>query len=66
MRRSAAKCVEVNQSIVDEPALVNSDPMGKGWFVKMKIKDRSQIDALMSDEDYQARRLRNPFTEIFP
>lgn len=50
----SGEVLEVNQSIVDEPSLVNSDPMGKGWFVKMRIKDRSQIDALMSDEDYKA------------
>lgn len=45
---------EVNQSVVDEPSLVNSDPMGKGWFFKMKIADPSQIEALMDEAAYKA------------
>jgi glycine cleavage system H protein len=39
---------------VDEPSLVNSDPMGKGWFFKMKIADRSQIEALLDESAYRA------------
>jgi len=46
--------VEVNQGIVDEPALVNSDPMGKGWFVKIKIADKSQIESLLDEQGYQS------------
>jgi glycine cleavage system H protein len=46
--------IEVNQSIVDEPALVNSDPMGKGWFFKIKIADQSEIDTLMDEAAYKA------------
>jgi glycine cleavage system H protein len=45
---------DANQSIVDEPSLVNSDPMGKGWFFKMKIADRSQIEALLDEPAYRA------------
>jgi glycine cleavage system H protein len=45
---------DANQSIVDEPSLVNSDPMGKGWFFKMKITDRSQIEALLDEPAYRA------------
>ena len=45
----AGEIVEINQSVVDEPSLVNSDPMGKGWLFKMKIADRSQVEALMDD-----------------
>ena len=45
--------VEVNQGIVDDPSLVNSDPMGKGWLFKMKIAERSQIDALLDEQAYQ-------------
>jgi glycine cleavage system H protein len=50
----SGEIVEVNQGIVDEPALVNSDPMGKGWFVKIKIADKSQIDALLDEQGYQS------------
>jgi glycine cleavage system H protein len=46
--------VEVNQDIVAKPALINSDPMGKGWFFKMKINDRSQLDSLLDESAYRA------------
>jgi glycine cleavage system H protein len=45
---------EVNDNIVQEPALVNSDPMGKGWLFKLKIADLAQIDELMDEADYNA------------
>jgi glycine cleavage system H protein len=46
--------MNVNQSIVDDPSLVNSDPMGKGWFFKMKIADPSQIETLMDEAAYRS------------
>jgi glycine cleavage system H protein len=45
---------EVNQSIVDQPNLVNSDPVGKGWFFKMRIADPFQIETLMDESAYKA------------
>jgi glycine cleavage system H protein len=45
---------EVNDSIVQEPALVNSDPMGKGWLFKLKIADSAEIEELMDEADYNA------------
>ena len=36
------------------PSLINSDPMAKGWFVKLKIANPSQIDALMDERGYQS------------
>ena len=50
----SGEITEVNQSVVDEPSLVNSDPMGKGWFFKMRIADPAQIDALMDEPAYKA------------
>jgi len=50
----SGEITEVNQCIVDEPNLVNSDPMGKGWFFKMKISDPSQIGTLMDESAYHA------------
>ena len=50
----SGEIVEVNQSIIDEPSLVNSDPMGKGWFVKIKIADKSQVEALLDEQGYQS------------
>jgi glycine cleavage system H protein len=44
---------EVNEELADEPELVNKDPYGKGWMVKIKMADTSELDDLMSDEDYQ-------------
>jgi glycine cleavage system H protein len=45
--------VEVNESLVDEPEKVNNDPMGAGWFVKMKVTDTSELDALMDEDAYK-------------
>jgi glycine cleavage system H protein len=50
----SGQVMEINQAIVDEPALVNQDPMGKGWFYKLKISDESQVGALLDEDVYQA------------
>jgi glycine cleavage system H protein len=47
--------VESNQSIIDDPSLVNSDPLGNGWFFKLKIADASEIDALMDEAAYNTQ-----------
>ncbi len=39
---------EINQSIVDDPGTVNKDPEGTAWFFKIKIKNKSELDELMS------------------
>jgi len=44
--------VEVNQAIVDDPATVNADPQGNGWFFKMKLADKSAMDGLMDEAAY--------------
>lgn len=44
--------VEVNQAIVDDPALVNRDPLGEGWFFKLQIEDPSVLDDLMDEDEY--------------
>ena len=49
----SGQVVETNQSIVTDPAIVNSDPMGNGWFFKLKIADRSEIDSLMDENAYK-------------
>jgi glycine cleavage system H protein len=50
----SGEIVDVNQSIVEEPALVNKDAQGEGWFMKIRIKDKAQIDALMDEQAYKA------------
>ncbi len=49
----AGEIVEANAAIVDDPAIVNSDPMGKGWFFKLKLTDPSAADALMDEDAYK-------------
>jgi glycine cleavage system H protein len=44
--------VEVNQKLVDSPALVNEDATGAAWFFKMKIDDMSVLDAFMDEDEY--------------
>ena len=50
----SGEITDVNRSIVDDPSLVNSDPMGKGWFFKMKIADPTQIETLIDEAAYWA------------
>jgi glycine cleavage system H protein len=45
---------EVNEALRAEPSLANSDPMGAGWFFKVKLADASQVDALMDEAGYSA------------
>ncbi|MDF2765375.1 MAG: gcvH [Rhodospirillales bacterium] len=45
--------VEANQALVDEPATVNADPMGRGWFMKLRLADKSQLDGLMDEAGYK-------------
>ena len=45
---------EVNQRVVDDPSLVNSDPAGAGWLFKVKIGDPTQLDKLLDEAAYQA------------
>jgi glycine cleavage system H protein len=44
---------EVNEELADEPELVNKDPYGKGWMVKIKMADTSELEDLMSAKDYE-------------
>ena len=44
--------VEINKNIVEDPNLVNSDPLGEGWFFKMEIKDPSVLDEMMDENEY--------------
>ena len=48
----SGEVVKSNQSIVDDPSKINSDPENEGWFFKLKIKDKSEIDTLMNKEEY--------------
>lgn len=43
---------EVNEALRDDPSLANTDPLGAGWFFKVKLSDVSQLDALMDETSY--------------
>ncbi|OQX56788.1 MAG: glycine cleavage system protein H [Thermotoga sp. 4484_232] len=45
--------VEVNETLNDNPGLINEDPEGKGWIFKIKVENPSQLDELLSEEEYK-------------
>jgi len=49
----SGEIIEFNEGLEDEPEIVNADPYGKGWMIKIKITDASQIDDLLSSEAYK-------------
>lgn len=50
----AGEIIEFNESLEDEPEKVNNDPYGAGWMIKLKCNDSSDLDTLMSADDYKA------------
>ena len=50
----SGEVVEVNEALRADPSLANSDPMGAGWFFKVKLSDASQLDALMDETAYSS------------
>jgi glycine cleavage system H protein len=48
----SGEVVEANKAIVDNPALVNTDPYGAGWFYKIKISQPAELNALLTPADY--------------
>ena len=50
----SGKIIELNKDIESQPELVNKDPYGKGWMVKIEVTDPSQIDKLLTSEAYNS------------
>ncbi len=50
----AGEVIAVNDALEDDPALVNQDPYGEGWMIRLKVDDPSQFDELLPPEDYRA------------
>ncbi len=50
----SGEVMEANGALEDDPALVNSSPEEDGWFVKLTLSDKSQLDALMDEKAYKA------------
>jgi glycine cleavage system H protein len=49
----SGEVVNINQSIIDDPSKINSDPEGNAWFFKLKIKDQSEMNSLMNKNEYE-------------
>ncbi len=48
----SGEVVESNEALAEDPAQVNSDPLGKGWFFRIKLSDLSELDDLMDENAY--------------
>ena len=49
----SGEVIEANQELNNSPELINEDPHGKGWIVRLKIKDESELQKLMSADEYE-------------
>ena len=49
----SGEVIEGNQAVADDPALVNSDPEGQGWFFKLKLGNPSELEGLMDEDAYR-------------
>jgi glycine cleavage system H protein len=49
----SGEVTEGNQAVIDDPALVNGDPEGEGWFFKLKLSDPGELDGLMDEGAYR-------------
>ena len=50
----AGEVLDFNSELEDQPDLVNKDPYGKGWIIKVKIEDEAQLDGLLNADAYKA------------
>jgi glycine cleavage system H protein len=49
----SGEVLEANKGLNDSPELVNQDPHGKGWFIRLKIKDVAELEKLMAASEYE-------------
>jgi glycine cleavage system H protein len=49
----SGEVIEVNEKLVNSPELINKEPYGEGWILKIKIKDPKEIDTLLTADDYE-------------
>jgi len=50
----SGEVIEINANLDDDPALVNNDPYGEGWMIRIRASDPAELDGLMSSTDYTA------------
>ncbi len=48
----SGEIIDINQSIIDDPAKINADSEGDAWFFKLKMKDKTEMDSLMNKDEY--------------
>ena len=51
---ASGEIVEVNETLEDDPAVVNGDPYGEGWMIRLRVSDPSEVDEMMDAEAYRA------------
>ena len=51
----SGEVMEVNKAVVENPALVNTDPYGQGWFYRIRLSQPAEADALLSPQQYAAQ-----------
>ena len=50
----SGEVIEVNERLLDHPEIANKDPYGEGWLIKVTMTDASEIDSLMTSEEYES------------
>jgi glycine cleavage system H protein len=50
----SGEVVAVNEALAGEPARVNADPLGEGWFLRLRLDDPKELDELMDEESYKS------------
>ena len=50
----SGEIVEVNSALATDPSVVNSDPYGNGWMIKLRVTDESELDALLGGAEYES------------
>lgn len=50
---ASGKVLEKNQAVIDDPAIVNADPFGNGWLIRVELSQPAELEALMSSEQYR-------------
>jgi glycine cleavage system H protein len=49
----SGEVAEINETLIADPAKVNADPMGEGWFIKLRLDDPKELECLMDEEGYK-------------
>ncbi|MCS7249573.1 MAG: glycine cleavage system protein GcvH [candidate division WOR-3 bacterium] len=49
----SGEVIEINKELINNPVIANQDPYGKGWILKIKIKDKEELKNLLNSEDYK-------------